>query len=282
MSMLVVTSLTPRRVEMQAEAIATWAELGAPVVSLNAVEEIEGVRAAFPGVTVEAVEKSAAQTLGRPLVMLDSIWDYARARNIELLCILNSDLLLRDAARVRWLIDRPFDLLFGSRLDVAEKDAAEGEAYGLGFDFFFIRPRALEVYGPSRFCLGAPWWDFWVPFAALQEGRRVLLARDTPFAHVVHDPHLKVNWHVYLGLHFAQHLMDHWRKLRGPLGNEVRWHDGHEIFADFFYRRMRSLRDVLTGKTPVTPEMMELLGRELIGGYVNAVANFLRNRSEPV
>jgi hypothetical protein len=273
MNIALVTSLSPRNIEKQSAAVQSWKATGWPIVSLNAAEEVDAVRAAFADVKVEPVDKNAMQVIGRPLVMLDSIWDFARRSPQDAICVLNSDLLLRDADAVGRVVDRPFDVLFGSRLDVKEASDTHGTAYDGGFDYFFIRRERAAEYPSSLFCLGSPWWDFWVPMVAIGNRWNVLRSQTPLFAHVAHEVKWNMAEHARLGLEFAQVLLNTWRK---DTARDAGENDYRDIFANYFFSRMLVLReDLQRGGSKAA-------AHELLQTYAPVVGTFLRNASTPI
>ena len=280
MRIVLVTSISPRNIDRQAPAIESWKALGLPIVSLNAAEEVAAVRTSFPDATIEPVDRSAAAALGKPLVLLDSVWEFARRSAHDTICLLNSDMILRDAAAFHAIADRPFDMIFGSRLDVAHADDPAGAIYETGIDYFLIRRAAIDAYpSPSPFCLGAPWWDFWLPMVAIHAGQNVLRCAEPLFAHVKHDTQWNMNWHAVMGLHVAQYLLEHYRARPKPQGPRA---GIEEIFPEFFFRRMRSLSDVMSGQKKMPPELQSVLEDELIGAFLHAVLHYVRTHADPV
>ena len=50
MGITIATSIAPRNIELQRDAIASWKKLGLEAISVNSKEEIEAIKDFFPDV----------------------------------------------------------------------------------------------------------------------------------------------------------------------------------------------------------------------------------------
>jgi len=67
--------------------------------------------------------------------------------------------------------------------------AADGsaDAERCGFSAFVLTPALAAVYDRSDvMCLGKPWWDYWLPYAALRAGIQLRRPRHAALTHAVH------------------------------------------------------------------------------------------------
>lgn len=166
---VIATSIAPGNRESQKAAVASWLRLGCRVISVNSTGEIDQLADAFPEVRFYETHRTAANLTGKPLVYLDDIFRALEESGAEICGIVNSDILLtEEAALVRFLAsETPQSMVFGSRLDVPSLESREGEEFTVGFDYFFFDRSLIARYPRTDFCLGAPWWDYWVPLVPL-------------------------------------------------------------------------------------------------------------------
>ncbi|OGP49442.1 MAG: hypothetical protein A2Y79_10015 [Deltaproteobacteria bacterium RBG_13_43_22] len=189
----VVTSLTPFNIETQIENIKSWEKLGLEVVSVNSGEEIKRLQQHFGTVNFMEVHRDATHMAGKPLVYLDDVLQTLEKADGQICGIINSDIFLSaNDDLIKFINDQARGaFIFGSRIDV---DSLEGltdqEEYFGGFDFFFFEKKILGLYSKTDFCLGLPWWDYWLPLVPITKGvpvRRLV----TPFAYHAKHPQ---NW----------------------------------------------------------------------------------------
>lgn len=212
---LLVTSLAPHNILNQQLAVESWLRLGFAVTSLNAASEIEQIKSDFADVEFVAVQRDAMKDCGKPLVYLDDVVAFLKANGSPVCGLINSDIHLRATpAMVGYLIEQARgSMVLSNRTDVDALDQDAGEIYKFGFDAFFFDKSILDMLASTEFCLGQPWWDYWLAsrFMKSPQGapcRFPLKLVSFPFA--VHVKHEKKwdhsgNYEKY-GLHFAKHL----------------------------------------------------------------------------
>lgn len=163
----VATSIAPHKLEMQRLCIRSWQNMGMHVTSLNNQMEIEMLQDQFPGVEFKRVDRDGASIVGKPLVYFDDIIKHFSQSSYDILGIINSDiLLLQDETLKNYLHTTPTDaFVYGSRVDTNNIHVFDGKLYTIGFDYFFFNKSVLDFYTPSKFLIGAPWWDYWSPYA---------------------------------------------------------------------------------------------------------------------
>jgi hypothetical protein len=209
---VVATSIAPHHLDKQRAAIDSWRACGFHVVSLNVPAEIGKLRPTFPDVEFVPVGRDGGQLTGRPLVYFDDVAGYLRSLHVEVCGIVNSDIYLlpeRDSVETI-LREARGSLVFGSRVDVRSLEQLLGPVYTTGFDFFFFDRRVLDGYAPSSFMLGMPWWDYWAPLQAMQQGFPIKYL-ESPFAyHVEHKRNYLDDNFLRLGREFAENLLAHY------------------------------------------------------------------------
>ncbi len=200
--MILATSLAPLRDHaLQAAAVASWRAAGFAVISVNGAKEADQVRGAFPGVEVVAVERTAEHFAKKPVPFIHDLLAALRracAGADPADCtvgIINADIYIRPLPDLARTIRREAKgaLLLGPRVDVPDRAAfgtfaATGaETYSIGYDYFLMSGDLLAGFAESPFCMGMPFWDYWMPLVALLQGRP-LKAITTPVAlHVAHE-----------------------------------------------------------------------------------------------
>ncbi|BBD09303.1 glycosyl transferase family 2 [Desulfovibrio ferrophilus] len=176
------------------------ARVGFEVESLNPPEEIPLVQPHFPEVRFIPVARSAKETLGKPLVYLDDLFAHFSSSGRQICGTVNSDIILRGAPDLVQRIESEAEgsFVFGSRLDVPDEHATHGDMYSQGFDFFFFDRKLLPLYKKTEFCIGAPWWDYWIALIPILGGFPAKQVR-TPMAyHPMHELAWSWDWYVRL------------------------------------------------------------------------------------
>ncbi|MBF0329965.1 MAG: hypothetical protein HQL10_12470 [Nitrospirae bacterium] len=207
MSITIATSIAPRNIEQQQLAIASWTILGFSVVSMNIPEESEMLSRYFPNVTFVPVKRSAKELVGKPTVFINDILNYLQNCGSKIVGIVNSDIHLKLSPGFQEFLVKEADnsMVFGNRVDMESLSSINGSIYTLGFDYFFLDKSLIECYPNDCFCLGIPWWDYWIVLMPILRGKAVKFLA-TPIA--FHGHH-KQN---YNGAHygdFGKQLLKH-------------------------------------------------------------------------
>jgi len=86
--------------------------------------------------------------------------------------IINADIRLRHPAEIRKNFSdlRPNQLAYVKRLDIRSPDDEFGRIYSFGIDVFLFHVDAVAQLDLRDMTLGVPWWDYYVPLAALFGG----------------------------------------------------------------------------------------------------------------
>lgn len=191
-SLTVATSLAPVNIELQIETIRSWEKIGFSIISVNNAEEIKILAPNFGMVNFVEAQRDASGMAGKPFVYLDDVLQTLEKTEGQICGIINSDIFLRDeSGLLEFIVEKSKEaLVFGSRIDIDTIHNRNGEEYFGGFDFFFFDKKIIKLYPQTDFCLGLPWWDYWLPLVPIINGvpvRRLI----TPFAyHVKHQQ----NW----------------------------------------------------------------------------------------
>lgn len=206
---LVATSISPRDLTRQIEALRSWKAAGFELHSLNDPSEVSALADVAAASDIPVVPTPVTAYFGKPLLPVDAFISYFRTqdRPRRFFGIINSDIALVDADRLMGAFHQPASLIFGRRGDVDGPGDRAGVAFGNGYDFFFLSRDAVWSLPESRFRVGAPWWDYWLPVTQLLAGRRAVQVTPPVATHRRHD----VAWNgpIFneMGLHLFERLM---------------------------------------------------------------------------
>ncbi|OKY76266.1 MAG: hypothetical protein BM485_03160 [Desulfobulbaceae bacterium DB1] len=172
--MKIFTSLAPHNLPRQQLAVHSWLRAGFIPYSLNIGEEIRLLEDSFRDVRFLEVhdEQTTIAYLGKAFVNIDAFFAHILRHGENEVCgIVNADII----------IDPPFDLhdilikeaagglVFGNRIDIHAPEERNGELFGLGFDYFFLDSNLAACYPASKFSMGKPFWDYWLPIVPLRK-----------------------------------------------------------------------------------------------------------------
>ena len=206
----IATSIAPQNIDQQVEAIKSWLNLDLDVVSINCAEEIQTLQQSFPDVRFIQAKRDAKEVYGKPLIYFDEFLDYFSKAECEFCGIVNSDVCLRGDEDIISFIKSQLNnsLVYGSRVDVHSPEDLAGKVYRNGFDFFFFDKSMVSCFPKSDFCIGVPWWDYWVPLMAALQGFTIKKLI-SPFAY--HIKHI-FKWSILQWGDLAKDIFGHLRK----------------------------------------------------------------------
>jgi glycosyltransferase involved in cell wall biosynthesis/ADP-heptose:LPS heptosyltransferase/tetratricopeptide (TPR) repeat protein len=187
-AIVIATSIAPKEIDKQVKAINSWHKLGFEVISVNNPDEIEILREHFPLVNFVEAKRNAKELLGKPYIYIDDILEQLKTAGCNICGIVNSDIFLVANENTLSVIRKEAEnsFVYGSRVEVDSLDNLNGELYDRGFDFFFFDKSLIELFPKSDFCIGATWWDYWLPLVSILTQCRTRMFV-TPFAaHVRH------------------------------------------------------------------------------------------------
>lgn len=205
MKITVATSIAPHYIDIQQKAVASWLQIGFDVISVNSKEEIAIIKKYFPQVKFVEPSRNALGLTGKPYVFLDDVLIALRSTGSEVCAIINSDIYISANSKIRNFFYQQIKggLIFGSRVDITTYLSLQGEKYFGGFDFFFFSRALIDNFHKSNFCLGVPWWDFWMPLFAILKGFPVMQLL-TPFAYHLEHP---IRWNKQFVTKFGDEIV---------------------------------------------------------------------------
>lgn len=230
---LIATSIAPNNIGQQQAAVASWTKLGFSVVSLNIPEEIEQLARYFPDIRFVPAERSAKDLAGRPLIFINDLIDYLRKCDSVICGIVNSDIHFQadDGFRAFLTEQASNSFVCGSRVDVDTMDSGKGEFYDRGFDYFFLDPSILDCYPSEDFCIGMPWWDYWIAIVPILRGKPVKLLISPIAFHIRHETkYFSEHWYD-----FAKKLFKHVDETLYDVNVPARLSDEHPLYSAINY-----------------------------------------------
>jgi hypothetical protein len=170
--------------------IASWVAAGHRLVSINGRDEAAQIVGRYPAIEIRAIDRTAREATGRPLVYVADILRECAGAPDALVGLINADLVLHAAAILDRMADAADDrtLFYGQRLDVDDLDAPGGDLpYVSGFDCFFFAPAMVRELPDEGLLLGETWWDFWLPIVLAKRGCRLMPIAAPLVRHLRHD-----------------------------------------------------------------------------------------------
>ncbi len=126
----------------------------------------------------------------RPLTSILDALDVAKGLRNDVVLLANADIMLgagRDRLGIIESMLEDGSFLFASRFDIGTIGLKSGNIYPYGYGVFaFHASRAWDL-DADAFTFGSPWWDYWLPLAALFGGLRLRFLEGDDFHRLVHE-----------------------------------------------------------------------------------------------
>jgi len=202
--LIVATSIAPGRDQaLHTATLASWRVIGCEVISVNGADEAAKLRVEYPGLTVVSVPTTAERFAHKPVPyihdLLKTLRSACAAHDVPLehctVGIINADIFFRAVPQLADTLchEAKGALILGPRVDVDASASftayrpSGDETYSVGYDYFFMSGDLLNDFADSPFCMGMPFWDYWMPLAALLQGRPLKALQSPVALHVTHD-----------------------------------------------------------------------------------------------
>lgn len=208
----IATSIAPKDLLNQVDAVETWINNGFTVHSFNCKNEIEFLQIHFPNVKFHEVNKTAIKESGKPLVYLVDIFTYFNNRNLPF-TLVNSDIhmsvkrglacrfayeLRAETPKVlvssRVEIENEFQQFSNIDLNNSVTNLKYGRNYFMGFDLFAFNSSAVNLVcvelsneNKNSYALGVPWWDYFLPLLFIKHGVDSDYLLPSPIYHKYHE-----------------------------------------------------------------------------------------------
>lgn len=218
----IATSLAPKDLINQSNAIKTWVDNGFIVHSFNSRDEIVRLEKLYTNVVFHEVSETAVAIVGKPMVYLKDIFKYFYEKR-SAFTLSNSDihfsvgrgLSSKLAYHLESYLPR---VIAASRVEIEDEFAQlnpydqynaicrlkGGRRYFMGLDQFSFNLASLDIIYPlietsgGTYSLGIPWWDYWLPMTVLSQGIDILYLMPTPIFHFYHEAqYSKEIWRAY-------------------------------------------------------------------------------------
>lgn len=183
------TSIAPFHVKKQFDAIKTWTDLGFNVHSVNTEGEIKSLSGEFPLVSFHKTVRDGSELYGKPYIFINDIFNIAtkllRSDDVFVLC--NSDIVIDQHFYNENIFKiQSGQLTLATRFNISDREAIIGLDYDCGIDVFIAKVSSLGRLDMMNFCLGVPFWDFWLPLQALIKSFSVRKIQFPLALHVTH------------------------------------------------------------------------------------------------
>jgi tetratricopeptide (TPR) repeat protein len=205
---VVATSLAPRDIEIQADAIKSWTNLGIKVFSINCEEEIDLLRESFPQVKFIKAKRNGKRKFGKPYIFFDDFIYFFKSIESKIYGIINSDnFLISDSGIISFIQKHARNsLVYGSRVEIKSLENLDGYFYDRGFDFFFFDKSTLTCFPESEACIGVTWWDYWAAVMPVLENIEVKKLVSPLAYHITHQNRWDEEQWYYMGKQISGHL----------------------------------------------------------------------------
>ena len=202
------TSISPRltgnELEYQRACVASWLSAGFRIATVNGRSEVS--RVAALGLDIQIIPSSQDN---RPLI-LDILFSLNESR-CRYAGIINADCALLPYPGLLDQLKKGVDgtLLYVERIDLNSCGLPQPDTCQ-GFDAFFFDTAIISKAFDHNFLMGAPWWDYYFPLAAVARGVRIANLETPLLTHKLHDhTWLDEEWER-VGQNFW-HFLKEWR-----------------------------------------------------------------------
>jgi glycosyltransferase involved in cell wall biosynthesis len=204
----IATSIAATKdIAIQKRCIDSWIRCGFKVVAINTQNEMNMIKHHFPSVEFVIANRDARAQFGTPYIYIDDILSYFTTQNCKICGIVNSDIYFCKENLPSFMYKQALNsLVFGSRLDVTSFDNTSNGNFYVGFDYFFFDKDIIKFYPPTNFCIGLPWWDYWLPLIAILAKLSVKKVTSPICYHIIHPSNYSIAIYKELANQMAKHL----------------------------------------------------------------------------
>lgn len=204
----VATSIAPKNLDKQKIAIQSWIDVGFSVISINTKEEIEFLEQQFKEIKFIEANRDARNFAEKPYIYFDNVMQSLQESGSEICGIINSDIILNvNSGFYNYIFNLAKDsFVYGSRTDVNSLNSLVGNFYEFGFDIFFFNRNIISLFPKSDFCLGLPWWDYWIVIIPLIKNIKLKRIMTPVALHLWHETNYNIKYWIELGKIFINYL----------------------------------------------------------------------------
>src|SRR5690606_34351605 len=197
--------------QYQSRCIDSWLACGFSPYSINSKAEVPRLKH-LPGVTVIATDQDGLDVAAKPFVFLSDVLAKAKELTSDVVALTNADILFdADADAFDALREiEPGHCVLGRRHGTATLDSQDEHfgQYQHGYDFFAFHTRDIKCLSASRFMLGAPWWDHFLPVDMALNGIQFTSLPDNSLAHLEHEERWNQELWIFLGRLFIKAVLE--------------------------------------------------------------------------
>lgn len=193
---MIITSLSPNHSnkENQVNAVKSWKEYG-DCYSMNNSNEISQLEWIYNDIKFIKTDRTVQQLIGKPLISINAMIDYANEEGEDLLLI-NSDIVLTGLPELK-----QDGITIFSRYDYTES-FEDAKMFVHGFDIFYIPHIFLNIFPPTIYGMGACFWDHSIPYRAIVNNIPVYWCNDKKAFHKLHPAQYDYKEWEYMGEFF--------------------------------------------------------------------------------
>ena len=177
--------------EYQRLCMRSWRDCGFRILSVNDESEIPELSARHPGIVFVPAARNASAITGRKNPYIADLMSALLATDGTHLGIVNSDIVFEPCAA--WQSQLPAILgeaVVGlQRFDTHALGEGALRRFYWGYDAFFFGRAAAREFADcaGEFAMGLPWWDYWLPAAAVLKGRSFRVLERPLAVHLSHS-----------------------------------------------------------------------------------------------
>lgn len=168
-TIVLATSIAPKDIENQQNAIATWTDNGFHLISCNTHDEILMIREYFPHVEFVEMKRDSKELTGKSCPYIYDMLQVLKEKANHICGIINSDLYLAKFTSdiYKFISKNAIDqVLFIRRHDIKELSCIEQldfELFFAGIDVFIFNKNIIDIFEDDGLIIGQAMWDYWFP-----------------------------------------------------------------------------------------------------------------------
>lgn len=187
-----VTSIAPKNIENQKQALQSWMENGFDIISCNVRDEIEQIESEFPQVEFVEVKRDGRALMGKPCPYIYDMLQVLKEKADDICGIVNSDIHLCNFSQAIYdsiWEETHQEIHFIRRNDIERLEDVKEMDYDMffgGIDVFFFKKRDIECIEDDGLLMGQAMWDYWLPIMFCENGKVIKEILNPIIFHVKH------------------------------------------------------------------------------------------------
>lgn len=195
--MIFITSISPSHInqDSQFKAVNSWLKLGVKVYSLNCDMEQDLLKDKYKDVTFVQVKRTREDLFKKSVIPINQLIDFGvRCEDNKdgLIVLINSDIILEENKekfeKFKSYVNQGFVYVTRHNYNEVMKSCIP-ESWGI--DVFAFHKRIGNIFPRNEvFCMGVCFWDYWLPFVAMNKGVKLFWINEKWAYHKTH----KLQW----------------------------------------------------------------------------------------